>query len=799
MAQLFTIGIFENEAEKWAAEFLRDHLPDHYRIYTNLYLIYEDQIFEIDQLIVTDYVIHLVDVKGLKGKIRVGQGRWYINDRPWKDPLNKILKHCRRIPKAWQEYFRVEDAPWFQGSVFCVGFQGKKFTLSKSGMNLPVYTPDDMPEYIESATRESRKTQITPAVIKQLESFLSIISHNKGEEAEIGDFSVLQKKEKNHLESLWLATSRLSSITEQYNLKVLHLSRVRNKTEEEQYIQEQDIEFQTLESIKGIPGVPRALPPFYDESTNNRVLPILEISGQPVSILLSQESFGFEQRTDVFLQLMKTMERCHQREVYHGFLDWKKILIRENNRITVCGFGIIDREYQWRRKNNPRSSDIKDQARDCFQLGVMGSLLFSKIPAEPDRLQEIIDNPLALEFPAELDNRFSGLGEWIRDCLNLVPNERPPVKEWMHAYRYGSFPDRESYSPVNVPGRIINDTYKLKKCLSRNSSGEAWEATHIFGEFICCLKMLNIDKSSLEIARREFKTLIHLFHPNIIRIFTFERDQHTSQYFLVTEKAENTLRHVMFKTVSNAPEKICSWFADCLSALEYLRKQNILHRDIRPATIMINGHKATLFDFNASYVNNLNTGTARYRSPWVTETGTYDSISDLYSLCLSFYELITRQYPFENGIPYYNPQLVSICPIPFPEELWQKILKVLMGDFPEDIANLKSWFFENEGALTESGSIPGAIREKWNIDKGIEAWVVLRIYRSGGALALRTMVRKMLKQQGLGGESKARDAQYDVLREMRKKGILDYPGAKSKEQLVQLDSELIKNLKALIT
>ena len=68
MARHVSVGKPANEAEKWAFNFLKENLPDHYILITNVD-VYSDtnQPFEVDAIVIADWGVYLVDVKGYKG------------------------------------------------------------------------------------------------------------------------------------------------------------------------------------------------------------------------------------------------------------------------------------------------------------------------------------------------------------------------------------------------------------------------------------------------------------------------------------------------------------------------------------------------------------------------------------------------------------------------------------------------------------------------------------------------------------------------------------------------------------
>jgi hypothetical protein len=80
MAQHIKIGTAVNSAEKWAFDFLKANLPESYYLITNVE-VYDDKghPFEVDAVVVGEYGVYMVDVKGYQGILTASKDVWWPN------------------------------------------------------------------------------------------------------------------------------------------------------------------------------------------------------------------------------------------------------------------------------------------------------------------------------------------------------------------------------------------------------------------------------------------------------------------------------------------------------------------------------------------------------------------------------------------------------------------------------------------------------------------------------------------------------------------------------------------------
>ncbi|KAL6121602.1 hypothetical protein NUSPORA_01449 [Nucleospora cyclopteri] len=202
------------------------------------------------------------------------------------------------------------------------------------------------------------------------------------------------------------------------------------------------------------------------------------------------------------------------------------------------------------------------------------------------------------------------------------------------------------------------DDFELGKPLGIGRFGQVWLAKHKKENFICALKILELEnfKNTLDVKniRREIEIQLNLSHPNILGMYGYFYD--SLRLYCVLEYAGNGDLWKKVKTEEKLNEieaKKC--IKQIANALEYLHKQNIIHRDIKPENILIGcDNNFKLCDFGWSVHNTDQRrgtfcGTAEYLSPEMCQDKVYDKSVDVWALGILAYELSTGSCPLSSS------------------------------------------------------------------------------------------------------------------------------------------------------
>src|SRR5262245_58273744 len=154
---------------------------------------------------------------------------------------------------------------------------------------------------------------------------------------------------------------------------------------------------------------------------------------------------------------------------------------------------------------------------------------------------------------------------------------------------------------------------------------------------------------------REARSAGRLSHPNIVTIYDVG-EQDGIAYIAMELLKGHSLLEVLKHPQRLAFNTIANLIAQVADALDMAQQHNIVHRDVKPANIMVdNTGRVKLTDFGVAYVpastitgNGLALGSPRYMSPEQVTGAAIDTRSDIFSLGVVLYELLTKRTPFEH-------------------------------------------------------------------------------------------------------------------------------------------------------
>src|SRR5256714_3162368 len=166
------------------------------------------------------------------------------------------------------------------------------------------------------------------------------------------------------------------------------------------------------------------------------------------------------------------------------------------------------------------------------------------------------------------------------------------------------------------------------------------------------------DDSFIERFRREAKNAAGLSHPNIVSIY--DRGEAEGTYYIAMEYlAGRSLKELI---VSRGPTPIriaIDYARQILAAIGYAHRHGIVHRDIKPHNVVVDADgrlKVTDFGIARSGASQMTEvgsiiGTAQYLSPEQAKGAPVDQRSDLYSVGIVLYEMLTGKGPFTGDTP----------------------------------------------------------------------------------------------------------------------------------------------------
>lgn len=224
-------------------------------------------------------------------------------------------------------------------------------------------------------------------------------------------------------------------------------------------------------------------------------------------------------------------------------------------------------------------------------------------------------------------------------------------------------------------GMFIDDRYEVVGKIGAGGMSDVYKAKdHTLGRFVA-IKVLkqefSEDVNFVTKFRTEAQSAAGLEHPNIVNIY--DVGSQDGMYYIVMEYVEGiTLKTYIEKKGQLSFKEAISIAIQVGRGIEAAHNKNIIHRDIKPQNIIISTEgKVKVTDFGiarAASANTINSdvmGSVHYSSPEQARNGFVDGKSDIYSLGIVMYEMVTGRVPFDGdttvavAIQHLQEEMVS--------------------------------------------------------------------------------------------------------------------------------------------
>jgi serine/threonine protein kinase len=211
-----------------------------------------------------------------------------------------------------------------------------------------------------------------------------------------------------------------------------------------------------------------------------------------------------------------------------------------------------------------------------------------------------------------------------------------------------------------APQEQVLGAYRLQERIGKGGMGEVYRATHIQLGREAAVKVLpaNLatDEDFLRRFKREASSAAALAHPNILQVYDYG-EQDGTPYLVMPYVRGGTLKD-RFAGGKAPASQLAKYLTEVADALDYAHRKGIIHRDVKPANILIDeDDRAYLADFGIAKAlegnDNLTqagvgVGTPEYMAPEQAQ-GRADPRSDLYALGIMVYQMLTGQVPFSGN------------------------------------------------------------------------------------------------------------------------------------------------------
>lgn len=237
----------------------------------------------------------------------------------------------------------------------------------------------------------------------------------------------------------------------------------------------------------------------------------------------------------------------------------------------------------------------------------------------------------------------------------------------------------------NLTGKTISNRYVIEEMLGQGGMSAVYKGNDPNLKRVVAIKVIHSHLSSnpdfVQRFEEEAAAVAQLRHPGIIQVYDFNRDD--DLYYMILEFVPGETLQDHLKRLNDSgrklsPTKAAEYMAAICDAVDYAHQRGMIHRDIKPANLMLTTTgQVILMDFGIAKIvggtrhtaTGAVVGTAMYMSPEQIKGEQPDRRTDIYSLGVTLFEMVSGRPPFDAASAMTLMMMHINDPIPDPKKL----------------------------------------------------------------------------------------------------------------------------------
>jgi len=471
----------------------------------------------------------------------------------------------------------------------------------------------------------------------------------------------------------------------------------------------------------------------YGEEEDRAFIVLEYVEGKTLTAILEEEgALEVEWALSLARQVGQALAHADEAGIVHRDIRPANIMVAPSGLVKIMDFGIAkgadlsrltaigvlgSPHYLSPEQAEGEEVDIRS---DIYSLGVtLFEMLTGQWPYEADNAVDIVLKHLQEPVPSlrEFDEEIpSEVDELVQRCLAKAPEERFRTPGELMDAIDRTLRGTEGRTPPGMEVALVGQTlgqYRLVERIGRGGMATVYKAYQPSLDRYVAVKVLPTylahDPDFAARFRREARAIARLNHPHILPVHDFGQEGELG-YIVMRYVEGGTLKKILGQPL--ALDRTIDILAQIGDALDYAHQQGIIHRDVKPANVLMDqGRWAFLSDFGLAKMvaasvqltkTGVGLGTPAYMSPEQAQGKPVDAQSDIYSLGIMLFEMLTGQVPFDADTPLAVLIKHLTAPLPLPREVNPDILEPVERIILKAVAKAPGDRFQRVSEMVEA-------------------------------------------------------------------------------------------------